>query len=67
MLVGVIRPEPHSNLLTEQVIALEKAGCERIHVVGQDADLESLRQRLRPADILMTTGPDHDVREIILH
>lgn len=59
MKIGYARVSTREQNLTMQVIALEKAGCEKIYeevVSGAKADrpiLENLIQQLRPGDVLV--------------
>lgn len=59
MKIGYARVSTREQNLTMQVIALEKAGCEKIYeevVSGAKADrpiLENLIQQLRPDDVLV--------------
>ncbi|MEM9670890.1 MAG: hypothetical protein AAF950_18460 [Pseudomonadota bacterium] len=67
MLVGIITSEFRQTVSPEQIIALEKAGCERFHIVDSRRDLESLRLLLAPNDILIEVAPHQGLREIRLH
>jgi predicted dinucleotide-utilizing enzyme len=67
MLVGVILCKPRQTVLLEEMIALEKAGCERFHIVDSRCDLDSLRQLLAPTDILVEAASRQGIREIRLH
>ena len=67
MLVGIIMCESRQTVLPEQIIALEKVGCERFHIVDSRCDRDSLRQLLAPTDILVEAAPHQGVREIRLH
>ena len=67
MLVGIIMCGPRQHILPEQIIALEKVGCERFHIVDRAADLDRLRQALAPTDLLIAADPGQGVREVRLH
>lgn len=67
MLIGIIMCGPCQTILPEQIIALEKVGCERFHIVDRAGDLDSLRQTLAPSDLLIQADPSHGVREVRLH
>jgi hypothetical protein len=67
MLIGIVISGPRHSVLPEQIIALEKAGCERFHVVEQADDLKNLRRTLGPTDLLIAADPRHGCCEITLH
>lgn len=67
MLVGIIMHNPRGAILSEQMIALEKAGCERFHVLSTASDLELLLQNLPKTDLLIEADMDRGIREIHLH
>ena len=67
MLVGIIKCGPRQTILPEQIIALERVGCERFHIVDRLSDLDSLRQTLAPSDVVIEADPNRGVREIRLH
>ena len=67
MLVGIIKCGPRQTVLPEQIIALEKAGCERFHIVDRPDDLTSLRQTLAPSDLVIEVDPGRGIREIRIH
>ena len=67
MLVGVIMCRPRQIVSPEQIIALEKVGCERFHIVDRAGDLDRLRQALAPSDLLITADTSQGVREVHLH
>ena len=67
MLIGIIMCGPRQIVSPEQIIALEKVGCERFHIVDRAGDLDRLRQALAPSDLLITTDPSQGVREVRLH
>ena len=67
MLIGIIILEPRQNVLPEQIIALEKAGCERFHIVDHASSLDGLRRTLAPTDLMIVADPSQGVREVVLH
>ena len=67
MLVGIIMCGPRQAVLPEQVIALEKVGCERFHIVDHAGTLDRLRRALAPTDLLIAADPSQGVREVRLH
>ena len=67
MLVGIIMCGSRQTVLPEQIIALEKVGCERFHIVDHADDLDRLRQALAPSDLLIAADPSQGVREVRLH
>ena len=67
MLIGIIMRRPRQAVLPEQVIALEKAGCERFHILDHAGDLDLLRQALPSTDLLIEADPHRGVREVHLH
>lgn len=67
MLVGIVISGPNHSVLPEQIIALEKAGCERFHIVDLVDDLKRLRRTLAPTDLLIEIDPRQGFREVSLH
>ena len=67
MLVGIVMRRPSQAVLPEQIIALEKAGCERFHVLDNASDLDLLRKNLPSTDLLIEADPHRGVREVHLH
>lgn len=66
MLIGIIMCGPRQTVLPEQIIALEKAGCERFHIVDPAGNLGRLRRALAPTDLLVAADSGEGVREVIL-
>jgi hypothetical protein len=67
MLVGIVISVPGHSVLPAQIIALEKAGCERFHIVRRTDDLKSLRHTLGSTDLLIEADPSQGCREFPLH
>lgn len=67
MLVGIIMHSSREGVLPEQVIALERAGCERFHILSKASDLDLLRKTLPTNDLLIEADPHQGIREVHLH
>lgn len=67
MLIGVVVSGPQHTVPTEQIIALENAGCERFHIVDRADDLDSLRRVLAPTDVLIKADLRQGVSEVPAH
>ena len=67
MLIGIIMCGPRQTVPSEQIIALEKIGCERFHIVDQADNFDRLRQALAPTDLLIAADRSQGIREVRLH
>jgi hypothetical protein len=63
MLIGIIMSGSRP-VLPEQIIALEKFGCERFHIVDRLDNLDNLRRILAPTDLLIEADPRQGLREV---
>lgn len=67
MLIGVVVSGSRHTVLPEQIIALEKAGCQRFHIVDRVDDLDNLRRTLAPTDLLIKADVRQGVSEVPAH